>query len=88
MQKIIGKMGYFERIALELFLEKKTTSLNDFIEIPKRRQFRKMMQLLEVQGVNRHLSGVSFINAFTGLSAFRHQSSTTLTARSAVSSSA
>ena len=43
MQKITGKMGYWERIALELFLEKKTTSLNDFIEMPKRRQFQKMM---------------------------------------------
>ena len=51
MQKITGKMGYWERIALELFLEKKTTSLNDFIEMPKRRQFQKMMQLLEKQGV-------------------------------------
>ena len=51
MQKIMGKMGYWERIALELFLENRTTSLNDFIEIPKRRHFHKVMQLLEKQGV-------------------------------------
>ena len=51
MQKIMGKMGYWERIALELFLENKTTSLNDFIEIPKRRHFHQVMQLLEKQGV-------------------------------------
>ena len=51
MQKTIGKMDYWERIALELFLEKKPTSLNDFIEIPKHRQFHKIMQFLEKQGV-------------------------------------
>ena len=44
-------MDYFERIAFELCMENKQISLNDFIEIPKRRQFQKMIQFLEKQGV-------------------------------------
>ena len=51
MQKTKEEMDYFERIALEIFLGKKSTSLNDFIEIPKRRQFQKMIRFLEKQGV-------------------------------------
>ncbi len=47
--------NYWERIAFELFLENKSTTLNDFIEIPKRRHFHKMMQLLEKQGVIRQI---------------------------------
>ena len=47
------KKNYWGRIASELIQEKRTISLNDFIEIPKRRHFHKMMQLLENQGVIR-----------------------------------
>lgn len=43
----------WERIASELLREKRVSSLNDFIEIPKRRHFHKIIQLLEKQGVIR-----------------------------------
>ena len=78
MQKIIGKMGYWERIALELFLEKKTISLNDFIEIPKRRQFHKMMQFLEKQGVIRQIYPKVTEILFIGLENDRRAKSTVL----------
>lgn len=45
------KKNYWGRIASELIQEKRTISLNDFIEIPKRRHFHKMIQILEEQGV-------------------------------------
>lgn len=45
--------NYWERYASELLQEKRMVPLNDFIEIPKRRHFHKMMQLLEKQGVIR-----------------------------------
>ena len=79
MQKIMGKMGYWERIALELFLENKTTSLNDFIEIPKRRQFNKMMQLLEKQGVIGLIYPKVTEILFMGLGNDRKAKSTVLT---------
>ena len=49
----MSKETIWERIASELLREKRVSSLNDFIEIPKRRHFHKIIQLLEKQGVIR-----------------------------------
>ena len=78
MQKIIGKMDYWERIALELLLENKTISLNDFIEIPKRRHFHKMMLLLKKQGVIRLIYPKVTEILHIGLSNSRNAKSTVL----------
>ena len=47
------KKNYWGRIASELIQEKRTISLNDFIEIPEHRHFHKIMQILEKQAVIR-----------------------------------
>lgn len=79
MQKTKEKMDFWECIASEILQEKRTISLNDFIEIPKRRHFHKMMQLLEKQGVIRLIYPKVTEILHIGLSDTRKAKSTVLT---------
>ncbi len=79
MQKKKEKMDYWERIAFELLQEKKMISLNDFIEIPKRRHFHMMMQFLEKQGIISMIYPKVTEILFIGLGNERKAKSTVLT---------